>query len=108
EIKVREIGRRAMTRAGDQQDRAVVAQDDAVEVRVDEIDAGAGAPVTEQAILDVFGAERLEEEDVALQITLRAGEIVNGAEIAPQGGRRGSPRIAPGEGRGDVDRHAPI
>ena len=38
-----------MAGAGDEEHVELVAQDQPVEVRVDEVDAGAGAPVPEQA-----------------------------------------------------------
>ena len=55
QVSVGEIRRRAVARTGHEQEVQVVGEDQPVQVRVDEIDSGAGAPMTQQPVLDVLG-----------------------------------------------------
>ena len=58
EITVGEQRRPAVAGAGHEDDVAIVASDDAIEVGVDEIEPGCRAPVAEEARLDIVGDER--------------------------------------------------
>ena len=61
-------------------DRApVVLHDDAVEVGIDEVQAGRGAPVAEKARLDVLGLQRLVEQRVVEQVDLADRQIIGRA-----------------------------
>ena len=59
----------------------VVLLDEAVEVDVDEIQARRGAPVAEQARLDVLELERFFQERVVEQVDLSDRQVVGGAPI---------------------------
>jgi len=59
----------------------VVLDDDAVQVRVDEVLPGRRATVPEQPRLDVREPERLAQQRVVEQIDLAAGQIVGGAPV---------------------------
>ena len=60
--------RRAMPGAGHEDHVLVELLDEPVQVDVDECEAGARSPVTEQAVLDVLRLERLLQQRVVLQI----------------------------------------
>src|SRR4030095_17027952 len=53
--------------------------DESVEMGVNERQRRARAPVTEQAVLDVVGLERLAQQGIALQIDHPEREVVTGA-----------------------------
>ena len=55
--------------------------DDPVAVRINEIQAGRGAPVAQQPGLDVFHAQRLGEQRVVEKINLPDGQVVGGAPV---------------------------
>ena len=60
--------------------RVEVALDDrAVHVRVEEVEAGGGAPVAEQPRLDVLERQRLAQQRVVEQVDLADREVVGGA-----------------------------
>ena len=61
EVDVGDHARPSVARAGDVQSVQVPGADHPVHVDVDEIEAGGRAPVTEQARLDVLGAEGLAD-----------------------------------------------
>ncbi len=61
EISVRHHARAAMSGAGDIDHVEIVLPNDAVAVRVDEVEARRGSPVAKQPRLDVLGLERLAE-----------------------------------------------
>jgi hypothetical protein len=80
-----------VARSGDEDRVDVVGADDAVEVRVDEVQAGRGTPVAQQPRLDVLDAQRLAQERVVEQVDLADGQVVGGAPPrvqAPQVVRR--------------------
>ena len=81
EIAVGEGGRRAVAGAGDVDHVEIVFLDEAVEVDPDEGLAGIGAPMAEQAILDVLRLERLAQKRIGAQIDHAGGEIVAGAPV---------------------------
>ena len=55
--------------------------DEAIQVDPDEGLSGIGAPVTEQAILDVLGLQRLAQQWIVAQVDHAGGEIVAGAPV---------------------------
>ncbi|MEY9214610.1 hypothetical protein ABH917_004056 [Thermobifida halotolerans] len=57
------------------------AADLVVEVRVDEVEAGRGAPVAEQPRLDVLGSERFAQQRVVHQVDLADGQVVRGSPV---------------------------
>ncbi len=66
-------------------DRVEVASaDHPVEVGVDEVEAGAGAPVPQQPRLDVLGLQLLAEQRVPGEIQLAGGQVVEGAPVCQQ------------------------
>jgi hypothetical protein len=68
--------------AGHEDHVEVVLLDEAVQVRVDEGQPGAGAPVAQQTILDMFGAQRLLEQGIFDQVDHPQGEIATGLPIS--------------------------
>ena len=53
----------------------------AVEVDLDEALAGVGAPVAEQAVLDVLGLERLAQQGIVVQVDHAGAEVIAGAPL---------------------------
>ncbi len=68
--------RTAVPRPGDVEDLQVAGQDRAVEVGVDERQAGRGSPVPQQPGLGVLGLQRLTQQRVAHQVDLADGQVV--------------------------------
>ena len=64
--------------AGEEDNVLIEQFDGAVEVGVDEGEAGGGAPVAEEAVFDVFRFERLFEERIVLKVDHAQGEVVAG------------------------------
>jgi hypothetical protein len=71
----------AVSGTGDVQHREVIALDDAVQVRVNQIEAGARSPVPEQPRLDVLAAQRFPQQRVIEEVDLPDGEVVRGAPV---------------------------
>ena len=69
----------AVAGAADVDDVQVLVPYDAVEVRVDQVEAGRGAPVAEQPRLDVLGAEGFGQQRVAEQVDLPHRQVVGSA-----------------------------
>src|SRR5690606_892146 len=67
--------------ADDPHQFGVAAADLVVEVRVDEGEAGRGAPVAEQPRLDVPGGERSAQQRVVQQVDLADGQVVRGPPV---------------------------
>ena len=74
--------RAAVPGAADEQHVGVALPDHAVEVRPDEVQPRAGAPMAEQAQLDVLGRQRLAQHGVGAKVDLADGEVIGGAPIA--------------------------
>ena len=93
EIGGAEHARRAVAGAGHEDDVEIVPLDHAVEVRPDEGERGARAPVAEQPVLDVLHAERLAQQRVVAQVDHADGQVVArappGVELAQLVGRQG-------------------
>ena len=81
EIGVGDDARPAVARAGDVDRVEVAGTDRAVQVRVDQIQAGRRAEVAEQPRLDVLGEQRLAEERVVEQVDLADREVVRGPPV---------------------------
>ena len=81
EIGVRHHRRAAMPRPADIDHVQVVLINDAVQVRVDEVQPGRRAPVAEQARLDVLDRKRLRQQRIVEQINLSHRQIVGGAPV---------------------------
>jgi len=62
----------------------VALADNAVEMRVDKVEAGRGAPVSQQARLDMFRLKRFAQQRVRHQVNLPDGKVVGGAPVAVQ------------------------
>lgn len=77
-------GRASVAGAGDQHGVEVARHDHPVEVGVDQVEAGAGAPVPEQSRLDVVGGQRLAQQRIVQQVDLPDGEVVRGAPVGVQ------------------------
>jgi len=58
--------------------------DQAIEMHVKQVEAGRGAPVTEQARLDVLALQRLFQQRVVAQVDLADGKIIGGAPVGVQ------------------------
>ena len=76
--------RAAVARASDEDDVQVSLPDEAVQMHVDEVQAGRGAPMAEQAGLDVQGSERPGQERVVVEIDLAYGQVVRGPPVGVQ------------------------
>jgi hypothetical protein len=59
----------------------IVLDDQAVEMDVDEVEAGGGPPVAEEPRLDVLSLQRLFQQRIVLQVDLADREIVGCAPI---------------------------
>jgi hypothetical protein len=70
---------RSVPRPGDEQGTSLPASGDSKELGVEEVESGAGAPVSEKSRLDVFRTKRLPEKDVVEKKNLTCGEIVCGS-----------------------------
>ncbi len=57
-----------MSRPGDEEDRGPRILNEPVEMGVDEIEPRLGAPMAEEARLDMLGPERLPEKRIILKI----------------------------------------
>ena len=65
----------------------VALADEAVPVDIEEVEAGGGAPVAEQARLDVVEGERALEQGIVFQVDLADGEIVGRAPVGVHAGQ---------------------
>ena len=79
QIRRTEHARRAVPGAGHEDHVEIVALDEAIEVRPDEGQRRARAPMPEQAVLDVFDLQRLLEQRVVAQINHAHREVIAGA-----------------------------
>ncbi len=65
-----------MPRPGDVDHVEVALADAAAQMRIDEVEARGGAPVTEQPRLDVMPLERLLQQRVVVEVDLADREVV--------------------------------
>ena len=77
QIEICEHGGRTMSRPRDQEHIDIMTQDQVIEMRVYQVDARVGTPVTKQTIFDIFRFERFPQQRVALQINLGGRQIVS-------------------------------
>ena len=85
EVGVGHHARPAVPRPGDVDDVQVLVPDHPVEVHVDHVQPGRGAPVPEQPRLDVLRPQRLGQQRVAQQVDLPHREVVRRAPPGVQG-----------------------
>ena len=83
---LRDHGVAAVARTGDVDHIEVVFLYNAVEVSVNEVLAGNGAPVADDLFLDALLGERLLKKRIIQQIELAGGQVVRGAPIGVHGG----------------------
>ena len=81
QIGVRDQAGPAVPRPGDVEHVEIVFLDHAVQVGIDEVQAGRGAPVPEEPRLDVLLRERLLEQRVVIEIDLADRQVVGGAPV---------------------------
>ena len=79
EVRRAEHARRAVAGTRHEDHIEVVALDDAIQVRPDERQRGARAPMPEQPMLDMLDVERLAQQGVVPQIDHADAKIVAGA-----------------------------
>jgi len=82
EVGVGDERRSAVTWSRDVEPVAAGAADEPVQHGVDHRQAGARAPVSEEARLDVLDVERLAQEGVVLEVDLTDCEVVGGSPPA--------------------------
>ena len=70
-----------MSRSGHEDHVLVVFLDQPVQVNVDERQAGARSPVSEQTVLDVLGLERLLQQRVVDEIDHPQCEVIAGSPV---------------------------
>ncbi len=78
QIRVRDHRRAAVPWAGEVDRGEPSVLDRAIQVRVDEVEAGRRSPVAEQARLDVLGREGFAQQRVGEQVDLADGKVVRG------------------------------
>jgi hypothetical protein len=59
----------------------IVFLDETIEVRVDKIESGGGAPMPEQSGLHMLNLQRLPQQGIRIQVDLAHGKIVRGTPI---------------------------
>ncbi len=84
QVSVGDHARAAVSRSADVDHVEVVLPDEPVAVDVDEIQAGGGAPVAQQAGLDVFELQRLGEQGIVVEINLSDRQIIGRAPVSIQ------------------------
>ena len=81
ELGVRHHAGSAVTWAADVDDVEIAGADYAVEVGIDEVQPGCGAPMSQQLRLDVVRTQRLVQQSIVQQIDLPNRKIVRGASV---------------------------
>ena len=81
EIGMRDQPRPAVAGADDVDHVQVVFLDEPVEVHIEEVQSGGGAPMAEQPRLDVAPLERCFEQRIVLEIDLADRQVIGGAPI---------------------------
>ena len=81
EVGVRDEAGAAVAGAGDVDRAQVALADRAVQVDVEQVEAGRRAPVAEQPRLHVLRLQRLAQERVVEEVDLPDGEVVRGAPV---------------------------
>ena len=70
-----------VTRPGHVDDVGVAVADDPVQVGVDEIESGGGAPMPQQSRFDVVGGQRLGEQRIIQQVDLPDRQVIGGTPV---------------------------
>jgi hypothetical protein len=60
----------------------IVLPDQAIEMRIDEVQAGSGPKMSQEAWLDMLDFERLAQQRIGIEINLADGKIVGGAPVS--------------------------
>jgi hypothetical protein len=81
EIGVGDQPRASMAGTGHEDDVQIARLDQTVQMRVDEVQAGGGAPVAEQTRLDVLDCERFPQQRVVQEVDLPDGEVIRRAPV---------------------------
>ena len=81
QVDVRHHGRPAVAGPADVHHIQVPGFDDPVEMHVDEVEAGASAPVSEQSGLDVLPGERTAQQGIVSQVDLPHREVVGSPPV---------------------------
>ena len=88
EIGVRDHGRSAVPGPGHVDHVEVILLDDAVQMSIDEVQAGCGSPVAKQARLHVFELQRRPEKRIVVEINLSYRQIVCRTPVSIQFAQR--------------------
>ena len=75
-----------MAGSGDEDDVGVAVADDAVQMRVDQVQPGRGAPMPQQPRLDVLGRQRLAQQRIVQQIDLTDRQVVGRPPVGVDAG----------------------
>src|SRR6266699_3343783 len=81
-IQVCQIRGSTMPRSRDQKHIDVVALDEMVEVSIDQVDTRPGAPVTQQAVIDMLRFQWFLKQHVRFEINLCSRKVVGDAPVA--------------------------
>ena len=101
QIRVRHQTRSAVARPGDVDHIEVSLLDSPVEMDVDEVEAGGGAPMAEQPGLDMLQFERLSKQGIREQVDLSHRQVVGRTPVRVQLVDFGRGQLVPaGRGRG--------
>ena len=84
EIDVGQHGRSAVPRPGQKDGVDILFFDQTVHLDVDQAQAGGGAPVAEQAWLDLLRAQRLAQQRVRLQVDLPDRQVIGRVPVAQE------------------------
>lgn len=71
----------AVSGARDQHDIGITLADNAIEMCIDDVEAGRRAPVSQQAGLDVACGERIAQQGIVQQVDLAHRQVVRGAPV---------------------------
>src|SRR5436305_807363 len=72
-------GGTAMPRPADEQNLAIIASNDPVEMRMDEGEPRRGSPMSQQARLDIFGCQWPTQQWIVGEVDLPDGEVIRRA-----------------------------
>ena len=96
EVDVGDEGRASVSGSGDVDGVQIVLADQPVQVDVDQVEAGGGAPVAEQPRLDVLCFQRHAQQRVVEQIDLSDRKVVGGAPVGVHPARAGTVGLVTG------------
>ena len=98
QIAIRDHGRSAVSRTRDVDHVQVVFADDAIEMDPHKGLAWIGAPMSEQPMFEVFGAKRLSQQGIVMQVDHSRAHVVAGSPVGVRfpkfvGGQCGGSRL---------------